>query len=73
MKAARAPYAYDRSALVVTCRTCHVSQPNVLPEQAGPWHAGHLAYCEGPPGANRPTATVLPFRPRDAQSPQTGT
>lgn len=62
MKAARAPYAYNRDAQTATCRACHISGYNLLPEQAGPWHAGHQSRCAGVPGGDRPPGTVLPFR-----------
>lgn len=63
-RAARAPYAYDPDTQTATCRACHNSGSDLLPEQAGPWHAGHRSHCLGAPGTGRPSATVLPFRRR---------
>jgi hypothetical protein len=71
--AASAPYSYDPDAMTVTCRACRVSAYDVLPEQAGPWHAGHRKQCSGTPGGTRPPATVLQFpgtRPAGTQGRQ---
>jgi hypothetical protein len=56
-----APYTYSADARTVTCRACCLSACDVLPEQAGPWHAGHRKQCSGTPGGNRPQGTVLQF------------
>jgi hypothetical protein len=56
-----APYTYDPDAMTVTCGACRISEYSVLPEQAGPWHAGHRGRCSGTPGGTRPPATVLNF------------
>jgi hypothetical protein len=56
-----APYTYDPDAMTVTCGACRISEYSVLPEQAGPWHAGHRGRCSGTPGGNRPPVTVLQF------------
>lgn len=58
-------YSYDAETLTATCRTCWISEGDLLPEQAGPWHAGHQGQCAGSP-AGRPSATVLQFRPAAA-------
>lgn len=54
-------YAYDAETHTATCRTCWISEVNLLPEEAEPWHAGHQGQCTGAP-ADRPSATVLSFR-----------
>ena len=54
-------YSYDVDTHTATCRTCWISEVDLLPEEAGPWHAGHHGQCEGAP-ADRPSATVLSFR-----------
>ncbi|GHB03904.1 hypothetical protein GCM10010330_67790 [Streptomyces tendae] len=54
-------YSYDAETHTATCRTCWISEDELLPEQAGPWHAGHRRQCAGAP-ADRPSATVLSFR-----------
>ena len=63
-------YSYDAETHTATCRTCWISEDELLPEQAGPWHAGHRRQCAGAP-ADRPSATVLSFR-RPATEHATG-
>ncbi|MGW0647329.1 TFIIB-type zinc ribbon-containing protein [Streptomyces umbrinus] len=65
--APRALFSYDRDTYTATCRACRISETDLLPEEAGPWHAGHQGQCTGAP-SHRPVATVLPFR-RAAPAP----
>lgn len=61
-------YAYDRDTHTATCRTCWISEVELLPDEAGPWHAGHLGQCTDAP-ADRPSARILAFlRPGPAAS-----
>ncbi|WP_316782968.1 TFIIB-type zinc ribbon-containing protein [Streptomyces sasae] len=59
--ASPAPYSYDAETGTATCRTCWTSEVNLLPQEAGPWHAGHQGRCTGTPAA-APSAAVMPFR-----------
>ncbi|GAA3353156.1 hypothetical protein GCM10017744_005200 [Streptomyces antimycoticus] len=57
--ASKRPYAYNEETRTATCRAWHRAEFNLLPEEAGPWYAGHQARCPGTP-APRQEADVLP-------------
>ncbi len=53
-------YGYGFETRTATCRACYVSELDLLPEEAGPWHAGHQRSCQGSPERG-PEAVVLSF------------
>lgn len=54
-------YGYDFETRTATCRACSVSELDLLPEEAGLWHAGHQKSCKGAPEQG-PEAVALSFR-----------
>lgn len=68
--ASRGLYSYDAETHTATCRTRWTSEGDLLPEEAGAWHAGHQSQCAGTP-AERPQATILPFRRPTISTQQT--